>query len=476
MLQSIRSRTKNLLIISDLHLGEGLRLGAQGVSADDERLRRLERELSAFLIHYTAERIEGRPWRLVVNGDMVDFMSILLYPQPVAQLPPPWRVASALRRGDPWGEEEVFGMGFGAEPSRLKLERVLDHHAAVFGLLARFIAAGNDLVIVLGNHDMEFAHEEVQRAFVRRLCLLGRDRRIARRVHFCPWFYYEPDLIYIEHGHQYDEYCSFDYQLCPAPSRGGMALSLAHLGMRFFGNLVPGYDQRTAERWGALDYLRWGVSLGLGSLVWLAYLYGLLVWKVLSIGMLISRSGEEALRRARHRAQLRALAQTLRIQEEKLWQLDALRVPPALRRLGRALTALFLDRLILGVCTVLLLAVALPLSPGPWKMASAAAIVGAAGAAYLALRRVRGQGSPHALRRVTRAIYQIVRAPLIVLGHSHEPERIALGEGAVYYNTGTWMDGGGSHVGTHLVVLPTEEAPRAELRRWQNGTVVKLDL
>ena len=68
-----------------------------------------------------------------------------------------------------------------------------------------------------------------------------------------------------------------------------------------------------------------------------------------------------------------------------------------------------------------------------------------------------------------------MRAPLIVFGHSHEPERVLLDEGAVYYNTGTWMDGGGTHVGTHLVVL-SEDAPYAELRRWRAGSAVKLEL
>ena len=48
---------------------------------------------------------------------------------------------------------------------------------------------------------------------------------------------------------------------------------------RFFANLVPAYDQRSAEKWGILEYLRWGFSLGARTMVWLAYLYGLLAWK-----------------------------------------------------------------------------------------------------------------------------------------------------------------------------------------------------
>lgn len=482
-----RDRKRNILVISDLHLGEGLRhalregrVVAAVEAQNHEHLVRLERELSAFLIHYTAERSGGLPWRLVINGDMVDFMSIMLMPRPPSGEFLPAVVTQSMLEGDMWGAAEVFGLGTGAEESRLKLEQVIAHHGAFFRLLAKFVAAGNDLSIVLGNHDMEFCHEEVQRTFVSRLVELGGDGRIAERVQFCPWFYYEEDLIYIEHGHQYDEYCSFDYQLCPAASSGGLALSFAHTGMRFFGNLVPSYDQRTAERWGLFDYLRWGLSLGVRPMIWLTYMYGLLAWKASAIGALLSHPKEDEVRRQRHRAQLRALSQTYRIQEERIMALDALRVAPAVRRVGKIFSALFLDRVILGMATLLALFGVALLVPGLGKLAGVLVVVGVAVILNRVFEGYRGETSPAALRRVTRAIHKIVRAPLIVFGHSHEPERIELDEGAVYYNTGTWMEGGGSHVGTHLVVLNSEpgQGPHVhvEMRRWQDGTPVRLEL
>ena len=64
---------KNLLVISDLHLGEDLRpAGAQ--MSYLRRIAQLERELESFILHYTQQRIDDKAWRLVVNGDMVDFM------------------------------------------------------------------------------------------------------------------------------------------------------------------------------------------------------------------------------------------------------------------------------------------------------------------------------------------------------------------------------------------------------------------
>src|SRR5437870_2975237 len=67
----------NILVISDLHLGEDVRPHSMGYL---RRIIRLERELENFLAHYTRSYHDGRPWRLIINGDMVDFMSICLLP------------------------------------------------------------------------------------------------------------------------------------------------------------------------------------------------------------------------------------------------------------------------------------------------------------------------------------------------------------------------------------------------------------
>src|SRR5260370_25306412 len=74
-----KSLDSNILVISDLHLGEDLRPGGANVSYL-RHLVTLERELENFLAHYTAQRLDGRPWRLVVNGHMIDFMSVMILP------------------------------------------------------------------------------------------------------------------------------------------------------------------------------------------------------------------------------------------------------------------------------------------------------------------------------------------------------------------------------------------------------------
>jgi hypothetical protein len=68
----------NTLVISDLHLGEDLSPSAG--EANTLHIDIVERQLISFLRYYARRREDGRPWRLIVNGDMVDFVSIAIFP------------------------------------------------------------------------------------------------------------------------------------------------------------------------------------------------------------------------------------------------------------------------------------------------------------------------------------------------------------------------------------------------------------
>src|SRR5256885_8870546 len=66
----------NILVVSDLHFGEELLPGASA-----ERRHAVELAQTAFrefLRHHTVRRLNGRAWRLVIAGDLFDFMSIVL--------------------------------------------------------------------------------------------------------------------------------------------------------------------------------------------------------------------------------------------------------------------------------------------------------------------------------------------------------------------------------------------------------------
>ena len=77
-----------------------------------------------------------------------------------------------------------------------------------------------------------------------------------------------------------------------------------------------------------------------------------------------------------------------------------------------------------------------------------------------------------AMRKVSAAIQQRVRVPLVVFGHSHDPVAEQI-DGGWYYNTGSWMPHDGERglllAFTHLVVERTEEGIRARLCQWRDG-------
>src|SRR5262245_65628937 len=85
----------NILVVSDLHFGEELLPGA---SLD--RRRAVELGASAFrefLRYHTVRRRDGRPWRLVIAGDLFDFMSVVIS----GTSEPPAKTADERRFGLP---------------------------------------------------------------------------------------------------------------------------------------------------------------------------------------------------------------------------------------------------------------------------------------------------------------------------------------------------------------------------------------
>jgi hypothetical protein len=68
----------NLLIVSDLHLSEGF-------SIHEGKFSRLEdffsdQPFADFLAHHRDNREEDRPWRLIIAGDLFDFLQVTAVP------------------------------------------------------------------------------------------------------------------------------------------------------------------------------------------------------------------------------------------------------------------------------------------------------------------------------------------------------------------------------------------------------------
>ena len=132
---------RDLLVISDLHLGEGL-----GRVAPIDR--RLEQELVAFLDHH---RTLPRRWRLVVNGDALDLVGMTILPSDVPCA------------GELHPDDHTYGLGGRSHTTSVKVAHDVAHHCDVIRALARLVGEGNDLAIVVGNHDAELHCPGVQK-------------------------------------------------------------------------------------------------------------------------------------------------------------------------------------------------------------------------------------------------------------------------------------------------------------------------
>src|SRR5262249_31792607 len=126
--------TYDLLIISDVHLTDG----RPPVPGEEHLVPELERMLDSHCRHPEP----GRRWRLVVNGDLFDFLHAPLRPgEPV-----PFTLSA--------GERER-GPGTSAEKSLWKLRKILGANERFLAALGRFLAAGHEAVLLPGNHDLE---------------------------------------------------------------------------------------------------------------------------------------------------------------------------------------------------------------------------------------------------------------------------------------------------------------------------------
>jgi len=455
-------RPYNLIAISDLHLGADLvhhvRPDAPARSRSSERG---DRELVELLAWYRDHRVDDKPWRLVIGGDFVDFSGMA-----VAAL-------AAELSTPPTAEELDHGLGGSQDHALAKLRLVVAHHAGVVEALARFVAAENSLVIVRGNHDVDWHWRSVQRAFRRALEAYAPLPRGA--VSFAPWFYYEEGLVYLEHGHQYDPCCSYDnvlYPVSPGDPRR-TARSLADVLLRYVVRPTRGMTESGHEVAKLFDYLRFAARLGARGAVALVARFAAANRELVALwrGQLRGASGRV---RAVHRRRMRALSAFHRIGLERLEGLAKLQYAPVTRTLAGILTSVMLDRVLLVVVAALATVVLLSLTP-PWVALPAAAL--AVAGLLIGFRHVfpvRSVEPSALLRERSVLVAKLFPAAFVVMGHTHLPE-VRSSERVTYVNLGAWAESDAPEgstapataLRTHFVLLRAEGGVTAELRAWR---------
>ena len=451
----------NYLVVSDLHLGEADRNPAG-------RFFRFDQDFADFLRHYRFEYMADRRWRLIIDGDFIEFFEMAEAPDPDDRLLRDVRLTAADRR---------FFPGTEWQKSVWKMDRALRSHPQLLLALARFLLAGNEIYILRGNHDVELFWPQVQEHF--RLVLIQHhpadttyaDMKVAvqARLHFVPWFYFDKGLLYVEHGCQYDPFCTNEHNLCPVmPGRPHqLQLPFSAFTMRYFAarmaiidpaaienvNSVPGYLGRLIAK-NPLHALR------------MPYYYAEMVVRTLRKvdGSNGHRDSEVTVREDGVRAEL---LKTHDLAADTLRGIEALRERPILGSLPAALKSFSLD----------LVATALAGTTAIWLLAPAT-MAGRIAAALLSVlliggfltwwvRRASTINDHRNLRVVARAIAGMLGVRYVVFGHSHEPDAYRLSEDAPqwYFNVGTWVPNAREGHFVYLQVL-RDDGGSAQLLRW----------
>jgi UDP-2,3-diacylglucosamine pyrophosphatase LpxH len=163
------------VVISDLHIGMADKFD---IFQSDTKLA----DLTSFLGYL---RKEVRPVDLIINGDFVDFLQLR-----------PW---NALDRSTALG----------------KAQQIASHSAGVLRVIGELLLdPANRLTIILGNHDVELAYDEVW-GVIRAALLANAGENDANVTFLNRRQTYNPAVngikIHIEHGNDCDPYNSLNY-------------------------------------------------------------------------------------------------------------------------------------------------------------------------------------------------------------------------------------------------------------------------
>jgi UDP-2,3-diacylglucosamine pyrophosphatase LpxH len=334
----------------------------------------------------------GRRWRLIIAGDMMDFLQITTVPKPGEV---DFEISERERR---------FGLGTEEAKTVWKLKRVMNGHWRFFESLANCLNKDHRVVILPGNHDVEFVYEQVQATFRCEISKYLTDppvvKNLGENVEFFPWFYYEPGLLFVEHGHQYDDLNSFDFFLCPFRTIHGKTMIDLPSGsffVRYLFNRVEKIDPFADNIKPPTKYIWWALKHRwlMPGFVFIISNYILFLFEALK--KYTPLSGEEKYRLAQKQAKLVKLeARKFGLDEDKLRTIKSLWVSSSIS--NDSIWQVF------------------------WKFISS--------------------GNPRPYLDKAKKIKEILGVKLVAFGHTHDPDlrglpsdRDRTGE---YVNSGTW--------------------------------------
>lgn len=240
LVQAARRRPADLIVLSDLHVGEG----KNGETHSHRDLFRSDKEFSGFVDYLIERQRRGRrKLKVVLAGDTLDFLGITLPPEGAN-----WKQDDLVLRDAKPDEKTAM----------LKLRRMSEAHPEFFSSLSRLLDHGHEVVFVAGNHDQELQFAAVQKG-IERLVSDGARSRWRGDLTFEPWFHMHGDVL-IEHGHRYDPINNISFPLHPFDADGRLRAPAGSLFVsttvnRLYDTVGVHWPHRAREIGRALRYL-----------------------------------------------------------------------------------------------------------------------------------------------------------------------------------------------------------------------------
>jgi UDP-2,3-diacylglucosamine pyrophosphatase LpxH len=424
---SVATNGNRVVVVSDLHLSSGVRadgnfVGTENFLYDDA--------FDRFLAHL---KKENGTTMLVINGDFIDYLRITRTPRTQEEFER-WAAhlndlgvdttAAALRETIV-PRERKYGLKTNDFKSVWKLACVETGHARFFDALAGWLKDGNRLYVVKGNHDLEW-HWLLVRNYLR----LMLARRIASttisvesalqdvvvpNVRFAAHALLFDDSFYIEHGHKHDPFCKvLGAATLSDTNHKELNLPFGSFFNRYLLNRIevefPYWDNIRPKQ--ALLPMLFRERFGLGLKV---------LFEHLPVALEFIRKGYWAyiFKRAAVFAVLILLPLGFIVWELSKMAPEIFHAFFAQGEGARSLEDVFRNRLSSVAFTIL-----------------------SAGGSYLLMRLAAylQLSEQHSLaKHATTLLRKNSSYDVVIFGHTHNPERRTLCQGARYFNTGTWV-------------------------------------
>lgn len=218
----IDSRGDEVFVVSDLHLADG--------QSEDGRYDGSENFFcdSSFrrFLNHAHGNLKSTNAILIINGDFIDFLRITYIPREDSQFLEWQQVLERIGIPKAIAEltssisekELTYGLKTQDYKSVLRLHIAVNGHAEFFESLAQWLGSGHRLIIVKGNHDLEWYWQAVRNylrlTLARRLAAQSGtadikdvlENRVLPNIRFIDDSLVIDEDIYIEHGHRYDKY------------------------------------------------------------------------------------------------------------------------------------------------------------------------------------------------------------------------------------------------------------------------------